>query len=184
MQYHYFQNNTIITCYTNYGIQIEGKEMYPIFDFANVLLVSSLLNSKAWQVCAQQTEKNHPHTNSAVSHQVRACPASSASIVYFFNMWFGMVQNQTKFRCGEDRKIGKKFNDCAELKKITISLFYSNCLIYSSRFCKSFKFRYCPFCLIEKKEKLESTLQVCCLFYFLLLSTFFKGKVKSGFHCF
>jgi len=95
-----------------------------------------------------------------------------------------MVQNQTKFRCREDRKIGKKFNDCAELKKITISMFYSNCLIYSSRFCKSFKFRYCPFCLIEKKKKLESTLQVCCLFYFLLLSTFFKGKVKSGFHCF
>ena len=44
--------------------------MYPIFVFANVLLVSSLLSGKAWQVCAQQTEKNHSHTNSAISRQV------------------------------------------------------------------------------------------------------------------
>jgi len=36
----------------------------------NVLLVSSLLNGDAWQACAQQTERNHSHTNSAVSHQV------------------------------------------------------------------------------------------------------------------
>jgi len=36
-----------------------------------VLLVSPLLSgSKGWQAYAQQTEKNHSHTNSAVSRQV------------------------------------------------------------------------------------------------------------------
>jgi len=34
MQYHHFQNYTIITCYTYYGIQIRGIEMYLIFVFA------------------------------------------------------------------------------------------------------------------------------------------------------
>jgi len=37
-----------------------------------VLLVSSLVSGKAWQSCSQQTEKNHSHTNSAVSRQVYA----------------------------------------------------------------------------------------------------------------
>jgi len=48
----------------------------------------------------------------------------------------------------------------------------------SSLFFKPFKFRCCSFCFI--KEYVQSTAQVCCLFYFLLDSTFFKGKEKSG----
>ena len=43
--------------------------MYP-FCFHKVLLVNSFKGGKAWQACAQQTEKSHSHTNSAVSHQV------------------------------------------------------------------------------------------------------------------
>jgi len=50
------------------AFKIEGKEMYPIFVFAKCF--SSLLSGKAWQACAQQTEKNHSHTNSAAPHQV------------------------------------------------------------------------------------------------------------------
>jgi len=68
MSHHYFQNYTIITCYTYNGIH-EYKEMYPIFVFA-VLLFSSLLSAKAWQACAQHTEKKHSHTNSAFLRQV------------------------------------------------------------------------------------------------------------------
>jgi len=34
MQYHHFENHTIITCYTYYGFESEGKKMYPIFVFA------------------------------------------------------------------------------------------------------------------------------------------------------
>jgi len=87
-----------------------------------------------------------------------------------------MVQYQKKFRCrGQNSWL--KYTDCAELKKITIRI-YLNCLIYSYLFCKYFKFRCCSFRLIEKK--LEITVQVSCLFYFLL-SRFFKRKVKSGF---
>ena len=47
-----------------------GWSNVPHLWFCNVLLVSSLLNDKAWQACAYQTQKNHYHTNSAVSHQV------------------------------------------------------------------------------------------------------------------
>jgi len=60
------------------AFKIEGKEMYLNIWFCNVLLMRSLLSGKAWQACAQQTErmmyklKNHSHTNSAVSHQVYA----------------------------------------------------------------------------------------------------------------
>ena len=42
----------------------------PHLCFHEVLLVSSLLNSKTWQACSQQTEKNHFDTNSAVSFVV------------------------------------------------------------------------------------------------------------------
>jgi len=73
MQYHYFQNYTIITCYIYYGIQNWALKMYiPHFRFSKVLLVSSLLSCKAWQACAQETEKHHSHTNSAVSLYVYA----------------------------------------------------------------------------------------------------------------
>ena len=52
-----------------------------------MLLVSSLLNDKAWQACAQKTEKNRYHANSAVSRQIlRACPASSASTECIFSI--------------------------------------------------------------------------------------------------
>jgi len=41
------------------------------------------------------------------------------------------------------------------------------------------------FCFIKN---VQLTVQVCCLFYFLLHGTFFKGKVRSGifggFYCF
>jgi len=43
--------------------------MYPIFVFA-VFLVSSLQSGNVWQACARPTEKDHSHTNSAVSSQV------------------------------------------------------------------------------------------------------------------
>jgi len=47
-----------------------GAKNVPHLCFHEVLLVSSLICSKAWQACSQQTEKNHSHTNSAVSCQV------------------------------------------------------------------------------------------------------------------
>ena len=42
----------------------------PHLCFRKVLLVNSLQSGKAWQACAQQTEKSDSHTTSAISHQV------------------------------------------------------------------------------------------------------------------
>ena len=74
MQYRYFQNYAIATCYTYYDIQNWGERNVSHPCFCNVLLVSSHLSGKAWQAWAQQTNKIH----SAVS-TLCACPASSAS---------------------------------------------------------------------------------------------------------
>ena len=44
-----------------------------LFSFHHAIshnITSSLLSGKAWQACAQQIEKNHSHTHSAVSRQV------------------------------------------------------------------------------------------------------------------
>ena len=58
-----------------------------------------------------------------------------------------------------------KYTDCAELMKITIKI-YSIRSIYSL-FFKSFKFRYCSFCLIKKKFTVNCT-SVLLIFYFLV----------------
>jgi len=60
------------------ALKIEGKEMYPIFVFAKCCWLVHPKSGKAWRACAQQTEENHSHMNSAVSRQVCTCPASSA----------------------------------------------------------------------------------------------------------
>jgi len=88
VHYYQFQNYTIITCYSLriMAFKFEGKE-YPAFVFA-VLLV----NGKAWHERAQQTEKSHSHTNSAVSRQVyvHAQLVQHLSTVFFQHMvWYG-----------------------------------------------------------------------------------------------
>jgi len=70
MHYHHFQNFTIITFYTYYGIQIWGQRNVPHLCFRKALLVNSHQSGKVWQACTQQREKSHSHTNSAVSRQV------------------------------------------------------------------------------------------------------------------
>jgi len=55
------------------AFKFEGKEMYPIFFFA-VLLVNSLQSGKVWQACTQQAEKRYSHIKSAISRRVHvAC---------------------------------------------------------------------------------------------------------------
>jgi len=56
----------IIHKITYYGIQIWEQRNIPHLCFCKVFLV----NGKAWQERAQQTEKSHSHTNSAASRQV------------------------------------------------------------------------------------------------------------------
>jgi len=45
------------------------KEMYLIL-FSHSVVDQFTPSGKAWQECAQQIEKSHSHTNSAVSRQV------------------------------------------------------------------------------------------------------------------
>ena len=87
-----------------------------------------------------------------------------------------MVQNQ-KFKCREGRKLVKIYWLCRAEGDNRLNLLKLFDLFFC--FFKSFKFRCCSFCLVKKK--LQLTVQVTCLFYFLPLSRFFKGKVKTGF---
>ena len=66
MQYHKFQNYTMITCYT-YSImafKFGGQELYLIFVFGKCCW--SITCKVAWQERAEQRKKIHSHTNSAV----------------------------------------------------------------------------------------------------------------------
>ena len=54
--------------------------------FRNVLLTSSLVSGKAWQACAQQTEKNHSHKFCSSTSSLCACSASSAAIECIFSI--------------------------------------------------------------------------------------------------
>jgi len=55
-----------------------------------------------------------------------------------------------------------------------------NYYIYSSLFSSPLNF----VAVLFDKNKLQTTVQVSFLFYFVILSRFFKGKLKSGFCCF
>jgi len=64
----------------------------PHLCFRKVLLVNSLQIGKAWQECAQQTEKSHSYTNSAVSRQVyvHALLVQHLYSVFFqYMVWYG-----------------------------------------------------------------------------------------------
>jgi len=52
-----------------------------------MLLVSSLLNGKAWQPCAQQTEKPLRHKLCSFTSSLCACPASSTSTECIFSIY-------------------------------------------------------------------------------------------------
>jgi len=73
------------------AFKFEGKEMYPIFVFAKC----------CWSIHSKVVRfGKHAH-----SKQKKApLTQTSASILYFFNIRFGMVQHQKQFGCREGRK--------------------------------------------------------------------------------
>jgi len=125
-------------------------------------------------------EKPHPHKLCIFTSSLCICPASSASTVYsvFFQhmVWYGPTSETTWMQRRQKQLL--KYTEFTELKKIT-SRIYSNCSNYCSLFFKSFKFRFCSFYFIQKN--LQLTVQVCCLFYFLLHSTLSNEKLRVGF---
>ena len=77
----------------------EGKEMYPIVVFAKCCWS---IHSKVVRLGkhVHSKKKSNSHTNSAISLQfyVAYMPCYfNIYIVYFFNIWFGMVQHQKLF---------------------------------------------------------------------------------------
>ena len=60
-------NNILLYQLWHSNLRVKKRTPYL---FAQMLLVNPLQSCNAWQACAQQTEKNHSHTNSAVSRQV------------------------------------------------------------------------------------------------------------------
>jgi len=127
---------------------------------------------------AHSKQKKHSHTNSAVSRQVYMHALLVQHLqsvsVYFFNndLVCSKIRKSLDVEKAENQL---KYTNCAEIKKITIRI-YSNCMIYSSLFFKSFKSHCCSFCLIEKK------LQITAYFIFYFLVDF--SKEKGGFYCY
>jgi len=73
-------------------------------------MVNVLQSGKAWQECAQQTEKSHSYTNSAGSRQlyVHALLVEHLyrpSVFFQHTFGFGMDQHQKQLGCREGRKI-------------------------------------------------------------------------------
>ena len=106
MQYPYFQNNIKLVM-PIMAFKIEGKEIHPIFVFAKccwsvhsaVVRLGKHAHSKQRKTIPTQTVQFH--------FKFMCMPGQfSIYIVHFFNIWFGMVQNQRKLRCREGRKIG------------------------------------------------------------------------------
>ena len=146
--------------------KLRVKKCTPLW-FRNVLLVSSLLIGKAWQACAQQTEKNHSHTNSAVSRQVyvHALLVQHLWSVFFqYMIWYGPTSETVWMQ--RRQKNWLKYIDCAERKKITIGIYWNR--------SKSFKSCCCSFFFDWKK--MQITVQVSSLFHFFLLVDFSNEK--------
>jgi len=77
----------------------------PIFFSQSVVDYCSLHSGKRLGKHAHSKQKNTlPHNLCSFTSSLYACPTSSASIVYFFNIWFGTDQHQKKFRCREGRQ--------------------------------------------------------------------------------
>ena len=139
----------------------------------------SLVLVSVRNICFRKTSGSNmeaPHKLCSFTSSLCTCPASSASTVYrvFFRhiVWYGPSSETARMQ----RKQKKWLNNTefAELNKINGRI-YSNCSNCGSLFLKSLKFCCCSFYFIQKK--LQLTVQVCCLFYFLLHSTLAKEKL-------
>jgi len=157
------------------AFSFEGKGMYSIFVFAKCC--GSIYSSdKAWQQCAQQTEKSYSHTKSAVSRQVyvHALLVQHLYSVFFQYMVWHCPTSETASMQGR-QKNWLKYTYFTELKKIT-SRIHSKLF---ELFFSFFQVDQISLLFVRFHEKsLQLTVQVCCLFYFLLHSTFCKRKIE------
>jgi len=158
------------------AFKFEGKEMCPIFVFANCCWS---IHSKVVRLGknAHNKQRKATPTETAVSRQVyvHALIVQHLYSVFFQSMvWYG-PSSETAWT-QRRQKNWSKYTDFTKLKNITIKIYlnksWSN--FVTARF-------------VSLKNNLQLTVQVRCLFHFLLHSIVFKGKVKngifSGFYC-
>ena len=106
------------------------------------------------------------------------------SRVYFFNIWFGMVQHQKQFGCREGRNICKNILILQSWRRLPVA-FTQNCSNFLLIFSSPSNFIAIHF--VWSKRKIFSYLYNCAAYftsYFIVHSRFLKAKVKSGFRCF
>ena len=114
-------------------------------------------------------EKPLPRKLCSFTSRLCTCPASSTSmqaqcIFSTYGLAWSNIRNSLDAE-KEEKLIKKK--QFSKLKKVT-SRIYSNCSNYSSLFCPS---RFVAVRFVSLKN-VQLTVQVCCLFYFLLHSKF------------
>jgi len=108
----------------------------PHLCFLKVLLVNSLQSGKAWQECAQQTEKSYSHTNCAVQRQVYVhvlLVQHLYSVIFQYMVWYGPTLKTAWMQRRKEDWL--KYTNFTELN-IT-SRICSNCSNLSSLFFKS-----------------------------------------------
>ena len=157
--------------------------MYPSFVFAKCCW--SIHSKGLARTRTANREKPLPYKLRSFTSSSYTYPASSTSIWCIFSIYGLVWSNIGNSLDAEKQKNWFKYTDFTELKKITGRI-NSNTSNFSSLFFKSIKLVAVRF--VWLKNNLQLTVQVCCLFYFLLHRTFFKGKEKNrifgGFYCF
>jgi len=123
-------------------------------------------------------EKPLPHKLCSFTSSLCTCPASSASIECIFSTYRLVWSNIRKSLNAEKAtKIDYNLRKPVEFTQ-TVRVILKN---FSSP--QNF-----PCCSLFHFKKLQLTVQVCCIFYFLFHGTFFIGEEKSrifgGFYCF
>jgi len=99
--------------------------------------------------------------------------------VYFFNIWFGMVQHQKQVGCREGRNIGQNIPILQSWRRLPLEFTQTVgiILLFSSIPSHFVAVRFVWFI-----KKIQLTVQVCCLFYFVLNSRFYYRVAFGGFY--
>jgi len=165
-------NNNLLYLLRHSNLRV--KKCTPCLFSQKVFLVNSLQCGKACQECSEQQEKNHSHTNSAVSRQVYV---HALLVQYRYTVFI-----QHTVRCGptsETAWMRRRQNnlyiyiDFTELKKIASGI-HSNFSNYSSLF--SSRSNFVAIRSLSSKNNLQLTVLVYCLFTFYFIVHYSKEK--------
>ena len=148
------------------AFKFQSKEMYPSFVFAKCCW--SIHSKGLARTRTANREKPLPYKLRSFKSSSYTYPASSTSIWCIFSIYGLVWSNIGNSLDAEKQKNWFKYTDFTELKKITGRI-NSNTSNFSSLFFKSIKLVAVRF--VWLKNNLQLTVQVCCLFYFLIFAS-------------